>query len=415
MSSTPFKPLAVCEIDVAEAAADHVVTVSARYARARVLVRWHTHPLGLVDADVRNGVVDLVPVRTALSGNFAPLLVRALADERYELGPRWYRGEFLTTPSPAAPIARESDPALTVAICTRKRPDDLRTALLAATSTVGVDRVLVVDNDADGSAGPVAAEFPMVDYVIEPRPGLDRARNRALAECTTELLGFCDDDARLDPHWAGQVRRVFGDDPEAAAVTGLVLPAQLDHEAQDLFERTGGFRRGFERKRGVAQLTPTGWRSNGMLGIGDYGVGTNMTFRCSVFDRVGRFDEALDAGTIVGGAGDLDMLFRVAMDGNAIVYEPSAIIWHRHRETSRALGRQLSYNGGVIAFLQGVLERYPDERDSVRWVYRWIVRYHVKNLIAGPIPRRYAIVEAYGYLRCWLGRHRARSIADTSS
>lgn len=421
MTPPTFSPIAVCELDIADADSFAPLRVADRYERARVLLRWRAHPLALVDAPVRNGVVDLAPIQAALEpeGTAGPLLIDVLCQEQFEQGPASYHGEGLDrvlersrlTGAVAALEVRFGDPSLTVAVCTRKRPDDLRAALATAVRTVGVERVLVVDNDPGGSARAVAAEFEGVDYVAEFRPGLDFARNRAIAECQTDLLGFCDDDARLDPYWAVRVRRAFGDDPAAGAVTGLVLAAQLDHEAQELFERTGGFRRGFEPKRGMAQLTSRGWRSGQMLGIGDYGVGTNMTFRTRVFDEVGLFDEALDSGTIVGGAGDLDMLYRVAMGGHAIRYTPSAIVWHRHRNTKRGLARQLSYNGGVVAFLQGVMERFPLERPAVRWVAGWVLRHLIWNIVTGPIPRRYAIAEAYGYVRCLVGRHRARSMA----
>ena len=41
---------------------------------------------------------------------------------------------------------------------------------------------------------------------------------------------------------------VFAEDAEVMAVTGLVVPYELDTEAQILFEQYGGFARGFERQ-----------------------------------------------------------------------------------------------------------------------------------------------------------------------
>ena len=57
----------------------------------------------------------------------------------------------------------------------------------------------------------------------------------------------------------------------------------------------------------------------------------------SCFDRIGAFDPALDVGTPTRGGGDLEMFFRVLKDGYALVYEPRAIVRHRHRRDSLEL------------------------------------------------------------------------------
>ena len=81
---------------------------------------------------------------------------------------------------------------------TYHRPDDLRAALpllLEQVSEAGDDRVhadlLVVDNDPEGSAEPIVAghRHPRLRYVVEPRPGIAAARNRALDEVARSDLG----------------------------------------------------------------------------------------------------------------------------------------------------------------------------------------------------------------------------------
>jgi GT2 family glycosyltransferase len=59
----------------------------------------------------------------------------------------------------------------------------------------------VVDNSqGDEDTKKVALQFG-ADYTIEPKPGLKRARERALAECGTEDVVFLDDDATPEPGW----------------------------------------------------------------------------------------------------------------------------------------------------------------------------------------------------------------------
>ena len=67
------------------------------------------------------------------------------------------------------------------------------------------------------------------------------------------------------------------------------------------------------------------------IGSGAYGTGANMAFRRSLFHQIGFFDPALDVGTVTNGGGDLDMFYRVIQEGHTLVYEPRAIVRHRHR------------------------------------------------------------------------------------
>ena len=105
----------------------------------------------------------------------------------------------------------------------------------------------------------MADDFPGVEYVVEPRPGLDHARNRALALCTTEVLAYTDDDAVPDEWWTTALATAFDEEPDLAMATGLVLPYALDTPAQQVFERLGGFGRGFRRRwatRGAGRGRP---------------------------------------------------------------------------------------------------------------------------------------------------------------
>ncbi len=101
--------------------------------------------------------------------------------------------------------------SLTIAVLTYRRPSEIA-ALLPV--LVDVSReveslgyaagVLVVDNDAAGSARLTAAAFAAdgVRYVVESEPGISAARNRALRESVgSDLLAFIDDDERPEPGW----------------------------------------------------------------------------------------------------------------------------------------------------------------------------------------------------------------------
>ncbi|HEY2467801.1 MAG TPA: glycosyltransferase family A protein [Terracidiphilus sp.] len=94
---------------------------------------------------------------------------------------------------------------VSVVICTRKRPVLLKRCLTAVArlNPAPTHIILVVDNSkGDKDTEDVAREFG-ARYIIEPKPGLNRARSRGLAECETEFVAFLDDDVVPAPNWLG--------------------------------------------------------------------------------------------------------------------------------------------------------------------------------------------------------------------
>ncbi len=125
---------------------------------------------------------------------------------------------------------------LTIAIPTFRRPERLTKLLDALPSRVAemsksihVD-VLVVDNDPAGTARESARlDGVPLRYVIEAKPGIAAARNRALDECIDrDLLAFIDDDELPHPGWLRSLVKV-ADDYSAAAVMGRVISVFDEH------------------------------------------------------------------------------------------------------------------------------------------------------------------------------------------
>ena len=269
----------------------------------------------------------------------------------------------LTLPRPR-PVEPAPGLMVTVAVCTRDRTEDLA-ACLDSLERVDYERfeILVVDNAPSSEATRLLVERRdgRVRYTREPRPGLDWARNRAIAEANGEVIAFTDDDVCVDPGWIRALVAAFGTDEAVSAVTGLVLPAELETEAQVLFERYRSFGRGFEHRRIAPD--PRGPLAHRYGAAGDYGTGANMAFRRTLFARIGGFDPALDVGTPTRGGGDLDMFFRVLKEGDVLVYEPRATVRHRHRRSLEALRSQIADHGvSFSSYIVRSIMAYPDER-----------------------------------------------------
>jgi GT2 family glycosyltransferase len=270
----------------------------------------------------------------------------------------------------AAPPGTPAADDVTVVICTRDRPEWLARCLMAlARSTAPPAEVLVVDNAPSSEATRVLVDrMQGVRYVREPRPGLDIARNTGLRAATTEFVAYTDDDAEPHPDWTWRIRRAFDDDDRDDAstmgVTGLVLPAELDTDAQVLFEDHAGFGRGYVRRDFGPDFLIRHRRRGAP--VWEIGAGANMAFRRSAVAAVGGFDERLDVGA-AGCSGDSEIWHRLLATGGRCRYEPSAVVRHHHRRTREELLRQMYfYMRGHACALLVQFERHRSPGDLVR-------------------------------------------------
>jgi GT2 family glycosyltransferase len=384
----------------------------------RVLVRLHGEPLGTV-----------APPNAGCSpSQLARLVLDRLpfAIARHLVADGFARAAATLTDLSRIPrvCPHEPNPSLTVtaAVCTRDgaaRLPQCLDALVALEYPRERLDLLVVDNaPLDDAARDVVARYPGVRYVREPKPGLDRARNRAIAESSAAIVAFTDDDASADPLWVRGIAAAFEEEPHAMCVTGLVVADELDTPAQILFEQYGGFGRGVERAVFVAR--DRGRAAEEYAGTGRFGTGANMAFRREFLACNGGFDPALDVGTPANGGGDLEMFFRVLKEGHALVYEPRAIVRHRHRRDYAELRTQIANNGvGLYAYLARTAAAYPDERRAVRrfgarWWWTWNAR-RLARSFAGleAVPRDLIVAECVGSLK-GPGRYRASRAAAAS-
>ena len=233
------------------------------------------------------------------------------------------------------PLPELPDGALTVAVCTRERPDLLRSCLGRLQAAV-TDRyeVVVVDNApvSDATAHVVenfAARGMPVRRVVEPRPGLSRARNRALADIDTEYVAFTDDDALADRDWPRELHRGFSSASSVGVVTGIVPPAQIETESQALFERKI-YKWSNKLEPQTVRLEPDGSTLGFPTSTGDLGTGANFAVDRRVVLGLGGFDEALGAGSLSRGGEDSEMFVRVLRAGYELRFQPSAVVWHLH-------------------------------------------------------------------------------------
>lgn len=293
-----------------------------------------------------------------------------------------------------------SDARIGVIICTRDRPDELARCLNSLSlQTRRPDQVVIVDNgSADGRTRRVA-DAAGTSYVREERVGLDFARNAGARAANTDFVAYADDDVVLHPRWLERLANALVDE-SMMAVTGLVLPAELETDAQQYFEKLWGFGRGY-RCIDFGQEFFKADRTHGCP-TWEIGAGANMAFRRTIFEHVGYFDERLDVGA-AGCSGDLEFWHRILYHGFKCRYEPSAVVFHFHRRDFTGLSQQIySYMRGHAAALLVQFERtgnWGNLRRAFITLPLWYTRRFLRVSWRGPRELdRFLFEEIQGFL-----------------
>lgn len=340
-------PVRVAVIDIAEPIRDLDCTrvPAPPYAGAWILACRSGRPLGAIHLPLDGPRIAAADLEREL---------------RSQLGDAWSH-----EPLGDAPTLVRASVVVPTAV---SRPDQLRRCVQRLIELDHPDfEVIVVDNRPVGAPPP---ELAGVRVVREPRPGISAARNRGLAFATGEIIAFTDDDVEVDRRWLRALGERFARQADLVAVTGLVVPAELETPAQIFFEESGsGLDRGYAaltferagrfgiRRRGTEDGSEL---VHSLYQTGELGLGSNMAFRASVLRSMGGFDRALGVGTPTHGGEDLAILMELIAAGHRVAYEPSAIVHHTHRATLEDLERQIhGYGVGFTAMLTAMALRNP--------------------------------------------------------
>ena len=220
--------------------------------------------------------------------------------------------------------------ALSVVVATRNRAADLDVCLqsLARQDPRALGEVIVVDDGStDGTPAVVGSHLdagfavPLV-FLRRPAEGAGAARNSGIGRSRQELIWFLDDDVRVASSWAAEAVAGADRHPEVDAFAGRI---KVDPQGETRYTcRRHWLTTEFDAGR-RERLVPSGFSAN--LGI-----------RRRALRRSGGFDES-----IVIGAQETELLWRVTegREGDAVLYLPRALAWHRLASGRSSTGRLL--------------------------------------------------------------------------
>jgi GT2 family glycosyltransferase len=235
---------------------------------------------------------------------------------------------------------------LSVIICTKNRPADLRITLQSIGQQTRLPECLVFIDDGDTEKNrEILREWESIPTIqvlyIHPEPrnsGLPQARNLGidLVPATTDIILFLDDDVTLEPTYLECILDIFKKNPDAEGVSGFIrspyhhrsLPVKLmlfvtgcilpSLVPVSLFSPRVTFTAEalyplFRKPH--TETVPAQWLS-----------GCNMAFRSGVFKNGAAFDENLTRYAL---GEDMIFSYGLSCNGRKLLLSCNALLIHR--------------------------------------------------------------------------------------
>lgn len=246
-------------------------------------------------------------------------------------------------------------------ISTRNRAALVRDAIGSVLSGTTVpDEIVVVDQSDvpnETLASMAVPSTAQLRYLHSRTTGLSVSRNIAFAHATHPIAVVLDDDCLVDEQWLETlVRSLIAEGPHAV-VTGRVLA--------DAPDKPGRF----------APSLHTGDELVRYQGrqVTDPLATFNFALRTSAYRVVGEFDPRIGPGTAFPAAEDNDYGYRLLRSGRTIVFDPSAVVYHRAwRDESTYVSLRYAYGRGQGAYYA----KHLAQRD---WYMLWKLAHALKR------------------------------------
>jgi cellulose synthase/poly-beta-1,6-N-acetylglucosamine synthase-like glycosyltransferase len=180
--------------------------------------------------------------------------------------------------------------------------------------------IIVVDNNSTDNSIEIAKKYP-VRLLYEGKQSSYAARNLGIKNTKGEIVAFTDADCIADKGWLKQLVKNF-EEKTTAGVGGEILA----YPPENIIER-------YSVKSNI--LSQKSFFEFKLANLKMPFIATaNAAYKKGILNVIGLFDDSFTSG------GDVDLSWRITFKDYRIVYEPKAIIYHRHRTTLYGLFRQ---------------------------------------------------------------------------
>jgi glycosyltransferase involved in cell wall biosynthesis len=246
------------------------------------------------------------------------------------------------------PSSRRRNQLISVIIPTRNRPAKAAQALsiLLENEHLPLEIIFVDQSSSENSRRTVEAikkvlfreefSFSIDDKLSDVRyihcngTGAGLSRNTGAEAARGEIILFMDDDCIPSFDWVKIIEEEYQQHPDICGVYGRILPLSLLKKNY----RTGIEPARISTERRVYRKPLAPWK---------IGSGANMSFRRKAFLKAGGFDEVLTIGGPFEAFEDLDIAYRLLLQGAPIVYNGKALVYH---DSSKNFEEQLATEKG---------------------------------------------------------------------
>ncbi len=208
-------------------------------------------------------------------------------------------------------------------------------------------------------------KIPMnVKIAVSKNFGLSEARNEGIRNSSGEIVAFIDDDAIADKNWLEQIVKNYTD-LSVIGVGGLIKPfwdsARPRWFPEELDWIIGCSYKGLPEKKSSVRNP----------------IGCNMSFRHSVFEKIGYFSSDLGRygrKLLDGEEAEFSLRALNIIPYSQIIYDPFSIVYHRvgaNRLTVRYVGVRAFYQGvskGILANVKANSQPLSLEKDYFKFL-----------------------------------------------
>ena len=244
---------------------------------------------------------------------------------------------------------REEWPTASVVVCAHQAEDTIEECLRSLTELDYPEyEVLVVDDGSTDATAEIAHGFP-VRVFSSNHLGLAAARNVGLEHAEGEIVAYIDADAQADANWLTYLALALEAPRTAGAGGPNPVPPDDPATAQCVARAPGG----------PIHVLLDDQRA-------EHVPGCNMAFWRGLLLEIGGFDPVYRAA-----GDDVDACWKILDRGYEIRFHPSAVVWHRRRNSIRAFWRQQVGYGRAEALAE---RNHPDKfNDLGQAIWRGVV------------------------------------------
>jgi glycosyltransferase involved in cell wall biosynthesis len=193
--------------------------------------------------------------------------------------------------------------------------------------------VMVVDDGSNDRTKVTAAKYPVI-YIYQQNHGPAAARNNGANQAQGEIILFTDADCEPQPNWIEEMIKPL-DDPQVVGVKGAYRTRQKEIVARLVQIE---YEHKYERMKKFKYIDF----------IDTYSAG----YRKDIFLKYNGFDERYPKASVE----DQEFSFRLSHDGYKMVFNPNAVVFHKH---SASLMGYLRKKYKIAFWKAFLLKRHP--------------------------------------------------------